>query len=102
MALPKYQVEADASTTHDMLVATAIMAGVGMFAVILAGQSKTTGNVIAGILAIMLLVQGLTHVNPFVEFLANHSLTPKTLESTNIYSTQPTANTKTVGRLKAE
>lgn len=59
-----------------MVVALIIFFAVGMMLVIFAGESKTTGNTIAGFLALALVVQGITHVNPFVSFLAKHPLTP--------------------------
>lgn len=96
------QVPADVETTHEMLVAVTIMAGIGMLAVIVAGQSKQAGNLIAGILAIMLVVQGITHVNPFVAFIADHPLTPSNIATSNPYTKQPSAPNKTVGRMRTE
>lgn len=97
-----YQIPADLASTHEMIVAVAIMGGIGMGAVIVAGQSRNAGNLIAGILAIMLLVQGITHVNPFVSFLAAHPLTPTNLANSNPHTNEPGSATKRVGRMRAE
>jgi hypothetical protein len=97
-----YQLPASIETTHEMIVAVGIMAGAGMLAVIVAGQSKTAGNAIAAALGIMLLVQGITHVNPFVSFLAAHPLTPTVLTTNNPHTGAKGTPGKSVGRLKAE
>lgn len=96
------QVPATVDSTHEMIVAVGIMAGVGMLLVIIAGQSKNAGNVIAGVLGIMLLVQGITHVNPFVAFIANHPLTPSPTVGTNKTVNSPGSPNKAVGRMRAE
>lgn len=74
--LPIYQTEANAASAHQMFVAILILAAFGMIMILIAGQSKTAGNVVAGFLFIMLLVQGITRVNPFVAWVAKHPLTP--------------------------
>lgn len=76
-AVQPYQVPATASSAHEMIVAIIIMSALGMLLVILAGESPTTGNTIAAFLGLLLLVQGITHVNPFVQFVLKHPLTPK-------------------------
>lgn len=96
------QVPATVDSTHEMIVAIGIMAGVGMLLVIVAGQSKSAGNVIAGILGIMLLVQGITHVNPFVAFIANHPLTPSPVVGSKSTLNNPGTPNKSVGRMRAE
>ncbi len=67
---------ATAKSTHEMFVAIIILASIGMLLVILAGESSSAGNTIAAFLGIILLVQGITHVNPLVSFLNAHPLTP--------------------------
>lgn len=99
MANGNVQVPATLESTHQMAVAVLIMGAVGMFAIVLAGQSKATGNAIAGVLAIMLVVQGITRVNPFIEFFANHPLTPVT---SNPNRNQHGTPNKPVGRMRAE
>lgn len=94
MGLPAYQVNATAKTTHDMLVAIVIFTGVGFLAVILAGESKTVGNSIAGVLGIMLFTQGVMHINPLASFLANHSLMPKHEPTGNVGGLLGTIPTK--------
>jgi hypothetical protein len=59
-----------------MLVALLIMSGVGMILIVIAGQSKNAGNAVALLLTILLVEQGITHVNPLAEFLVKHPLTP--------------------------
>lgn len=75
--IQSYQTPATASSAHEMIVAIIIMSALGMLLVILAGESPTTGNTIAAFLGLLLLVQGITHVNPFVQFVLKHPLTPK-------------------------
>lgn len=76
-SLPIYQTPATVETTHQMIIAIIIMGGVGMLLVIFAGESKTAGNTIAGFLGLILLVQGITKVNPFISFLTSNPLTPQ-------------------------
>jgi hypothetical protein len=70
------QVQADISTTHEMLVALSILLLGGMLLVLVAGESKEAGNAIIAMLSIMLFVQAITKVNPFVQWVVNHPLTP--------------------------
>lgn len=82
--LPKYQTQASVESTHQFVVAFLILTGFGALLVILAGESKNTGNTIAAFLGVMLLGQGLLHVNPLVAFLANHPLVPQQPKSTTL------------------
>lgn len=75
-SLPSYQTAATAASAHEMIVALGIFAAVGMVLVILAGESTSAGNGIAVVLGIMLLAQGLFHINPVVSFITAHPLTP--------------------------
>lgn len=78
------QTPATIASTHQMLVALAIFAGVGMLLVIIADDDDNAGKLIAGVLAIMLVVQGITRVNPLVAFLSNHPLIPTVPVNPNI------------------
>lgn len=75
-ASPK--VAASAASNHQMIVAVLIMLTFIMLCTLVAGESKAAGNAILGLLVIMLVVQGVTKVNPFVSWIARHPLTPQT------------------------
>lgn len=70
------QTGATVQSTHEMLVALAILSAVGMLLVIIAGISDDAADAVLLIVGALLLVQAVTHVNPFVAFLADHPLTP--------------------------
>lgn len=67
---------ASTETVHQMFVAVAILLLIGMLLVIVAGIGDSEGNAVLGLLSILLVVQAVTHVSPFVAWLANHPLTP--------------------------
>ena len=81
------QVPATAGSVHTMLVAVIIMAAIGGMLVVIAGTSKEAGIIIAWILGIALLVQAITHVNPFVSWIVKHPLTPTQLATQNVQVT---------------
>lgn len=70
-------VPATRDTTHEMLVALLVFVMTGILLIEIGGISNQSGNVIIALLAIMLTVQAITRVNPFVEFFEHHPLTPK-------------------------
>lgn len=71
------QVNATIQSTHEMMVSLGIMTGIGLILIVIAGQSKSAGNTVAVLLAVLLLEQGIFHVNPLAAFLAGHPLIPK-------------------------
>lgn len=77
-ALQQWSAQTPATTesTHQMLVALAILSAVGMLLVIVAGISDDSADGVLLVVGALLLVQAITHVNPFVAWLANHPLTP--------------------------
>lgn len=66
-----------ASSNHEALIALLIMLGFVFLLTVVADQSKTAGNAIIAFLVLVGLVQGITHVNPLVAWLAAHPLTPQ-------------------------
>lgn len=70
------QVTATAATTHQMLVAIGILLLGGMLLVLIAGESDSAADAVLGFLAILLVVQGITKVNPFIEWVNKHPLIP--------------------------
>lgn len=67
---------ATAETTHQMFVAIAILLAFGMLLILIAGESEEAGNAIIAFLGIIVFVQLVTKVNPFVQWIAKHPLTP--------------------------
>lgn len=67
---------ATATTAHNMLVALAILLSFGMLLVLVAGESPEAGNAIIAFLVIIVFVQLITKVNPFIEWVNKHPLTP--------------------------
>ena len=62
---------------HNMLVAFAILVAFVLGLTMLAGMSTDAGQFCAGLMLLLLLLQGIGHVNPFVQWVANHPLTPE-------------------------
>lgn len=77
---PSTQPDGDATSQklHQMLVAASILTAVIIVLVVVAGFSNNAGNTVIGLLSLILLVQGITKVNPFVQWIAKHQLTPST------------------------
>lgn len=73
---PATHLAPSAATNHEALVAVLILAGFVFLLTVIADQSKAAGNAIIAFLVLVGLVQGITHVNPFVAWLAAHPLTP--------------------------
>jgi hypothetical protein len=67
-----------AASTHQAIVAILIMAVFVYLMVLLAGTSPAAGKIISTLFIGLLLIQGATHVNPFVEWVNKHPLTPTT------------------------
>lgn len=67
-----------ATQVHQALVAVLIMGVFVYLMVLLAGTSPAAGKIIATLFIGLLLIQGATHVNPFVEWVNKHPLQPTT------------------------
>lgn len=67
---------ASAASNHEMFVALIIMLTFVMLCILVAGENSKVGNGIVGLFVFLLAVQGITKVNPFVAWIANHPLTP--------------------------
>lgn len=68
---------ADPASLHHMLVAAGLLSAVILILVVVAGFSNTAGNTVIILLSLILLVQGITKANPFVQWIVNHQLTPQ-------------------------
>ena len=62
---------------HDMFIAIGIMVGFVMFATILAGFNQEVGHAMLALMFLLLLLQGIGHVNPFAQWVVKHPLQPK-------------------------
>ena len=67
---------ASVATAHQMVVAVGIIGAFIAFMVVLAGTSPRVGHACVAFMFCLILVQGITHVNPFVEWTQKHPLTP--------------------------
>jgi len=67
---------ASATQVHQALVAILIMGAFVYLMTLIAGTSKAAGNIIVVLFIGLLLIQGATHVNPFVEWVNKHPLQP--------------------------
>lgn len=61
---------------HQMFDAALLMSAAIFVLIVIAGISNSAGNAVIVILSMILLVQGITKVNPFVSWIAKHPLTP--------------------------
>ncbi len=68
---------ATAASAHDMFIAIAVLAVFVYVMVLVAGTSKTAGRTVVLMFAALLLLQGMTHVNPFLQWMVAHPLQPK-------------------------
>jgi hypothetical protein len=65
-----------ATQVHQALVAILIMGAFVYLMTLLAGTSPAAGKIIVTLFIGLLLIQGATHVNPFVEWVNKHPLQP--------------------------
>jgi hypothetical protein len=65
-----------ATQVHQALVAILIMGAFVYLMALIAGTSKAAGEIIVTLFIGLLLIQGATHVNPFVEWVNKHPLQP--------------------------
>lgn len=65
-----------AANTHEMFIAVAIMLGFVYAAAVIAGTGRNVGRLVLVFFVGLLILQGVTHVNPLARFLADHPLTP--------------------------
>jgi len=74
---PATHIAASAASNHEAFVALLILTGFVFLLTVIADQSKAAGNTIIGFLVLVGIVQGITHANPLVAWLAAHPLTPQ-------------------------
>ncbi len=67
-----------ATQVHQAIVAILIMGAFVYMMTLLAGTSPAAGKIIGALFVGLLLIQGAGHVNPFVEWVNRHPLTPTT------------------------
>lgn len=65
-----------AESTHQAIVAILIMGVFVYIMVIVAGISPGAGKTVSALFIGLILIQGAAHVNPFVEWVNKHPLTP--------------------------
>ncbi len=68
---------ATASSAHDMLIAIAVLSVFVFAMVLIAGTGKNAGRTIVFLFTALLILQGMTHVNPFLEWIVSHPVNPK-------------------------
>ena len=66
-----------AANTREMFVAVGIMLATVYGASVIAGTSPRVGRLILAVFVMLLILQGVTHVNPLAKFLSDHPLTPQ-------------------------
>jgi uncharacterized membrane protein YfcA len=62
--------------SHEMFIALAMMVGFVIGATIIAGLNQEVGRAMLGLMILLLIMQGITHVNPFTQWVLNHPLQP--------------------------
>ena len=67
---------ATAASTHEMFIAVAVLLAVGMVLTLVAGESDSAANAIIAALCIIVFIQLVTKVNPFISWITTHPLTP--------------------------
>ncbi len=65
-----------AAGAHHALVSIGILLAFVIVSTILAGANPALGHGILALMLVMLLMQGITHVNPITEWSANHQFQP--------------------------
>jgi len=68
-----------AETAHQMMVAVLVLVVAVYIGILVAGVSPRIGKGIAGVMALLLFLQGVTRVNPVMDWVLNHPLTPATV-----------------------
>lgn len=66
-----------AANAHEMFIAIAIMLGFVYAAAVIAGTGRNVGRLVLVFFVGLLILQGVTHVNPLAKFLADHPLAPR-------------------------
>lgn len=67
---------ATAASAHAALIAFAILLLFVYLMVLIAGVSRGAGRIAVVTMLSLLVIQGVTHVSPFVAFIGKHPLTP--------------------------
>ena len=75
-ATPATTASVTLSDSHEMFIAIGVMAGFVVVAVVIAGINQETGRAMLALMFLLLLLQGLSHTNPFVQWAQKHPLTP--------------------------
>ncbi len=65
-----------AAQAHHALVSIGILLAFVIVSTILAGANPALGHGILALMLVMLLMQGITHVNPITEWSASHTFEP--------------------------
>ena len=68
-----------AETAHQMMVAVLVLVITVYIGILVAGVSPRVGKGIAALMLLLLFLQGVTRVNPLMEWILNHPLTPTTV-----------------------
>lgn len=69
-------VAATASTAHQMIEAILVMGAFVVIMTMVADTGPNAGRMAVALMVALVILQGITHINPFVSFVANHPLTP--------------------------
>lgn len=64
-----------AAAAHHALISIGILLAFVIVSTILAGANPALGHGIVALMLVMLLMQGITHVNPITEWVNNHQFT---------------------------
>ena len=69
--------DATLANAHAMFVSVGIMVAFVVVMTFVAGAGPSAGKASVGIMFLLLLLQGISHVNPIASFMAQHPLTPQ-------------------------
>jgi hypothetical protein len=69
-------VSATVANTHKFVISVAIMTVFVVVMTAIAGTGPASGHAIVLVMLALLFLQGLAHVNPVTQFVANHNLVP--------------------------
>lgn len=73
---PGNMTNTSAKKAQQFLVALVLMFAFVLTMTLVAGTSQKVGRGVLAFFLLMLLLQGMTHVNPFVDWVERHPLTP--------------------------
>lgn len=67
-----------AGDVHHMLIVIGVLSLIIYFLVIVAGSGPAAGRTVVTLMIALVVLQGITHANPVVSWLAAHPLTEQT------------------------